>query len=81
MGEEAMAGVVVISLVERAEIHRDRVAVIAPEGAYTYGQLMETSSRVASRLLDGRRDLGEERVAFLIRRKFTYFLESIATTI
>jgi len=43
-----------------------RAAVIDSTGAYTYEALLGSSSYVAAILLNGRRDLSEERVAFLI---------------
>jgi malonyl-CoA/methylmalonyl-CoA synthetase len=49
-----------------------RRAIIAVEGTFTYGQLDEASRRVAAALLDGREDLEQERVAFLVPPSFAY---------
>jgi len=55
-----------LALVARAEAHADRTAIIAPEGTYTYGALLEASERVAAALSAGAADLEEARVAFLV---------------
>src|SRR6476659_766473 len=44
----------------------DRTAVIAADGTFTYHDLEEATSRVAAALCNGRCDLHEARVAFLI---------------
>ena len=43
-----------------------RLAIIAPDGTYTYPELEEGAQRVASTLLDGGDDLREARVAFMV---------------
>jgi malonyl-CoA/methylmalonyl-CoA synthetase len=43
----------------------DRSAIVAPEGQFTYAELMAASAYVAGRLLSGRRDLNGERVCLL----------------
>ncbi|MCG3148865.1 MAG: Long-chain-fatty-acid--CoA ligase [Verrucomicrobiae bacterium] len=55
-----------IPLFERARQAGDRRAIIAPEGTFSYRQLLELSAGVAGRLLDGADDLRGGRVAFLI---------------
>ncbi|HEU0012870.1 MAG TPA: acyl-CoA synthetase [Longimicrobium sp.] len=52
-------------IVSRAAAHAQRTAVVAPEGAFTYAELLEASGRVAAALLGGADDLREARVAFL----------------
>jgi malonyl-CoA/methylmalonyl-CoA synthetase len=52
-------------IVARARTHPDRTAIVAPEGTFTYAELLDASARVASALLDERADLEEARVAFL----------------
>jgi malonyl-CoA/methylmalonyl-CoA synthetase len=54
-----------ITLVARANRHAGRTAITAAEGTFTYAELLDASARVAAALLDGARDLGEARVAFL----------------
>jgi len=55
-----------ILLAEKAEKYLDRTAIIAPEGTFTYRQLLEASGRVASFLLNGAADLEARPVAFLV---------------
>jgi malonyl-CoA/methylmalonyl-CoA synthetase len=54
-----------LPLFARARLHADRTAIIAPEGAWSYRDLLDASARVADCLLAGRDDLAEARVAFL----------------
>jgi malonyl-CoA/methylmalonyl-CoA synthetase len=61
-----------IILTERARQHGDRTAIIAPEGAFSYRQLLDASGRVASFLLNGSRDLEERPVVFLAPPGFQY---------
>ena len=49
-----------------------RRAIIAIEGEFTYDQLDDASRRVAAALLDGRDDLEQARVAFLVPPSFAY---------
>ena len=49
-----------------------RRAIIAGDGEYSYDQLDDASRRVAAALLDGRDDLEQERVAFLVPPSFAY---------
>jgi malonyl-CoA/methylmalonyl-CoA synthetase len=55
-----------IPLVARAAAHGARRALIAPDGEWTYGDLLERSATVAAALLDGGADLAEARVAYLV---------------
>jgi malonyl-CoA/methylmalonyl-CoA synthetase len=55
-----------LALVERAEAHAERTAIVAPEGTFTYGDLLWASARVAAALRAGAADLEEARVAFLV---------------
>jgi malonyl-CoA/methylmalonyl-CoA synthetase len=61
-----MTKILSLSLIARAEMHRDRTAIIATEGVFTYQDLLDASARVAACLLNGEADLQEKRVAFLI---------------
>jgi malonyl-CoA/methylmalonyl-CoA synthetase len=61
-----------IPLIRRAKQNQDRRAIIASEGLFTYQQLLNTSGKAASCLLDGAEDLKETRVAFLIPPSFQY---------
>ena len=59
-------------LVARAGAHGTRIAISDTTGSYTYEQLASASGRIAERLLDGRGDLNEARVAFLVAPGFEY---------
>ena len=59
-------------LIARATNRRDRTAIRSAEGAFTYGELLDASSRFATALLDGAADLDEGRVAFLIPPSFAH---------
>jgi malonyl-CoA/methylmalonyl-CoA synthetase len=61
-----------ILLASRAEQHAERTAIIAPEGSFSYRQLLDASGKVASFLLDGTTDLQEKPVAFLAPPGFHY---------
>lgn len=61
-----------IPLIQRAEQHRERIAIDASEGAFTYRQLLRSSAGVSGCLLDGEGDLNEARVAFLAPPGFHY---------
>jgi malonyl-CoA/methylmalonyl-CoA synthetase len=60
------------AVVARAGAHGTRTAIVDRSGQYTYEHLLRVSAGIADRLLDGRSDLGEERVAFLITPGFQY---------
>jgi malonyl-CoA/methylmalonyl-CoA synthetase len=53
-------------------IATDRLAIVAADGVFSYFDLAETAERVAAGLLDGRRDLAEARVAFLVPPSFAH---------
>jgi malonyl-CoA/methylmalonyl-CoA synthetase len=61
-----------LPLVSRAFQHRDRTAVVDTQGAFTYDELLDASAPVATTLLAGRKDLEEERVAFLVTPGFPW---------
>ena len=61
-----------VPLLTRAEAFADRVAVSDDGGTHTYAELIAASERGASRLLDGREDLEEARVAFMIEPSYPY---------
>ncbi len=54
-----------IELIERARRAAGRTAVVAPEGQFSYADLLDASDRATRVLLGGRPDLDEARVAFL----------------
>ena len=55
-----------VPLIAQAERHGERPAVVDSQGSYTYHDLLNASSRVATALLAGHEDLQEQRVAFLL---------------
>lgn len=58
---------------QRVEHHDGRIALRDDvHGDITYRELLAAAHRVAARLLDGREDLGGERVAFLIPPSFEW---------
>jgi malonyl-CoA/methylmalonyl-CoA synthetase len=59
-------------LIARARQHGDRPAIVDSQGGFTYHELLDASSRLAAALLDGRGDLAEERVAFLVTPGFPW---------
>jgi malonyl-CoA/methylmalonyl-CoA synthetase len=54
----------------RAQLHGARTAIVDADGSHTYEQLSSASHAVAARLLSGRADLDETRVAFLVSPGF-----------
>ena len=61
-----------LPLIARAERHGERTAVVDSRDSFTYNDLLDASSRVATALLAGRDDLREERVAFLVTPGFPW---------
>jgi malonyl-CoA/methylmalonyl-CoA synthetase len=70
-----------LELVRRAREHADRLAIVAPDGRFTYRDLLDGSAAIASMLLGGqpasapsslRPDLGEARVALACPAGFAY---------
>ena len=55
-----------------AQRHGGRLAVLDSQGAFTYHDLLDASSRAATALLAGQEDLREERVAFLLAPGFPW---------
>lgn len=61
-----------LPLFARAEAHGARLAVVAPEGVFTFRDLLSTSGAAATRLLAGRDDLEEARVCTLVPPGWDY---------
>ncbi|MBD2412384.1 long-chain fatty acid--CoA ligase [Nostoc calcicola FACHB-389] len=61
-----------LPLITRAQEHNDKIAIATTQGVFTYGDLLYTSSQIATSLLENADDLDEERVAFLIPSGFEY---------
>ncbi|MDZ7994709.1 MAG: acyl-CoA synthetase [Nostoc sp. EfeVER01] len=60
-----------LPLIIRAEEHNKKTAIVT-DGAFTYQDLLHTSSQIATSLLQNTEDLQEQRVAFLIPPGFEY---------
>lgn len=58
--------------IRQANSHLNHLAIIDPQGLYTYARLLEDSGRFARLLLGGKDDLREERVAFMVEPGFDY---------
>src|SRR6185369_559350 len=61
-----------LELVTHAEAYGSRTAIVVDQREHSFAELVDASARVAASLLDGRRDLGEARVAFLVPPGFEY---------
>ncbi len=59
-------------LIDRAQKFAEKIAIIAPDGSFTYRDLLDLSARIATGLLQNAEDLQEQRVAFLIPSGFQY---------
>ncbi len=72
------------SLISRAELHKQHLAIVDREGEYTYNRLLDASARVATALLRTAReadksqdsgdsgDLNEQRIPFLVTPGFPW---------
>jgi malonyl-CoA/methylmalonyl-CoA synthetase len=61
-----------IPLIARSQDHGPRPSIVDPQGSYSYAELLQASASIAAALLDGRDDLREERVAFLLTPGFPW---------
>ena len=61
-----------LPLIARAEGHGGRTAIVAPEGVFSYDDLLCASAAAAATLLNGASDLAEARVAFLVPPGWDY---------
>jgi malonyl-CoA/methylmalonyl-CoA synthetase len=59
-------------IVARASAYGTRVAIRDRTGVFTYDELLRASACTATEVLDGRHDLDEARVAFLVTPGFDY---------
>ena len=60
------------ALLDRARSWPARVAIVAPEGVFTYGDLDRASAAAATRMLGDRQDLEGARVAYLVPPGWAY---------
>ena len=61
-----------VPLLAHAQRHKEPIAVVDSQGLFTYNDLLDASSRVATSALAGHEDLQEERVAFLVTPGFPW---------
>lgn len=61
-----------INLIQNATNYSERIAVKSEGEPYTYQQLLDASENIALELLDGKTNLDEARVAFLVPSGFDY---------
>ncbi|PCJ94970.1 MAG: long-chain fatty acid--CoA ligase [Flavobacteriaceae bacterium] len=61
-----------ITLVQNAHNYLERTAIKSNDQSYTYEQLLTTSKNIALALLDGKTNLNEAPVAFLVPPGFNY---------
>lgn len=59
-------------LIQNANNHLHRIAIKSEEKLYTYQELLNASKQIAIELLNGKVDLKEERIAFLVPPGFSY---------
>ena len=61
-----------LNLFTQAHSLPDKTAILDPSGGFTYQQLTEQSHQVAQILLQGKEDLNQSRVAFMVNPGFDY---------
>ena len=61
-----------LPLITHAQEHNEKIAIVTDDGAFTYRDLLHTSSQIATYLLQDAEDLEEQRVVFLIPSGFEY---------
>lgn len=60
------------TILQNALDHPENVAVVSNGRSFTYGELLYSAKQLAHVLLDGKADLEEERIAFLVDPSFEY---------
>lgn len=61
-----------MKIISSAQIHASRIAVVEGERNWTYQQLLDHSVFFAADLLNGKADLEQERIAFMVDPGFDY---------
>ncbi|MBT8221731.1 MAG: long-chain fatty acid--CoA ligase, partial [Eudoraea sp.] len=59
-----------LGLFEKAREFGDRMALVSEGTSYSYAALLDASQKIATSLLNGREDLKEARIAFLVAPSF-----------
>ncbi len=61
-----------LPLITRTQEYNEKIAIATTDATFTYGDLLHTSGKIATCLLQDAEDLQEQRVAFLIPPGFEY---------
>ena len=61
-----------LEVINRARLQGDRISILAEDKRYPYSSLIRASQGIAFMLLNGRDDLREDRVAFMVSPGFDY---------
>lgn len=61
-----------LPIVSQAHHHTDHIAIIADDQSFSYQELLERSEQFAHTLLQGEKDLTEQRIAFVVDPGFEY---------
>lgn len=61
-----------LSLVSQAQKYSDRISIIADGQSYSYQELLVRSEQFSTTLLQGKSDLKEQRIAFVVDPGFDY---------
>jgi malonyl-CoA/methylmalonyl-CoA synthetase len=61
-----------LQLITQAQQLPSKIALVDKTGSYTYQQLLEVSERIAQLLLQGKTDLNQARIAFMVNPSFAY---------
>ena len=61
-----------LQLIQNATSYQNRLAIRSNNTDYSYRDLLSDSEKVATTLLDGKSDLQEERIAFLVHPSYDY---------
>ena len=61
-----------INLIRRANLFKNREAILSNGNSYSYSDLLKRSAQIASKILDGKEDLKGSRIAFIVDPSFEY---------
>ena len=61
-----------LEVIRQARAQGERCSILSDGQEYSYSELIEASQNISSLLLDGRKDLQEDRIAFMVDPGFDY---------
>ncbi len=61
-----------LEVIRQARAQGERCSILSGGQEYSYSELIEASQNISSLLLDGRKDLHEDRIAFMVEPGFSY---------